>query len=65
MINLNMKYIELFQVTLYHFSRGKKMRKYHFGPYILGLQSIWLLHIDNNQFGPYYFLTCNQSSPYH
>ena len=24
MINLNMKYIELFQVTLYHFSKGKK-----------------------------------------
>ena len=30
-------------------------RKHHFGPYILGLQSIWSLHFGNNQFGLYYF----------
>ena len=29
--------------------------KYHFGPYILGSQSIWSLHFDNSQFGLYYF----------
>ena len=30
-------------------------RKYHFGPYILGLKSIWFLHFGSNQFGPCYF----------
>jgi len=30
-------------------------RKYHFGPYILGLQSIWSQHFYSSQFGPCYF----------
>ena len=30
-------------------------RKHHFGPYILGSQSIQFLHFESNQFGPYYF----------
>ena len=30
-------------------------RKHHFGPYILGSQSIQFLHFGNSQFGPCYF----------
>ena len=30
-------------------------QKYHFGPYILGSQSIWSLHFGSSQFSPYYF----------
>ena len=30
-------------------------RKYHFSPYILGLQSTWSLHFNSNQFGLRYF----------
>ena len=36
-------------------TQKKIRRKHHFGPYILGLQSIWSLHFESNQFGPCYF----------
>ena len=34
---------------------GNLLRKYNFGLYILGSQSIWSVHFKSNQFGPYYF----------
>ena len=49
MINLNMKYIELFQVTLYHFSRGKKCE------HII----LVLTFLGYSQFGSYILIIVN------
>ena len=48
-------FINILLVCIYKYNQ-----KYHFGPYILGLLSIWFLHSDNSKFGLYYFqLTVN------
>ena len=39
--------------ALTHKKTPKKRRNHYFGSYILVSQSIWSLHFDSNQFGPY------------